>query len=287
MSMPDVVAYVKRLTSVPERFIDELFEFYFTTTTQRDLVIPLDRITVWLGTKKQELVRTLKRSYVLGVDFVIEKAPNPTRKSGTRGANNYKRVLLTPDCFKRLCMQSRTPKAELVRSYFIDVETQFLRYKDEMMDGLRRAVERLERDMKPKRLPGPSAGGYMYVLNASEDVADLFKTGRAGDLKNRMFAYQTGRAHEVEPVYIYAVHDMRSAERCVKAHLAEFQYRKRREVYQVPLDLLKDIIVKCDAIDGAKREYTRRRATVRNMTGGADYFVAFNKNLILPGRLQQ
>jgi len=175
-------------------------------------------------------------------------------------------------------MLSQTKKAEMVRSYFIDVETQFLRYKDQLMDGLRRDVQRLERDMKPKALPPASARGYIYVIRASEEVDDLFKAGRAGDLKKRLFSYQTGRAHEVEPVYIYAVHDMRTAERCIKLHLQEFQYRKRREVYQVPLDLLKDVIVKCDAIDGAKREYARRRATTQ--TGG--YYAAFRKDLVLP-----
>lgn len=127
----------------------------------------------------------------------------------------------------------------MVRSYFIDVETQFLRYKDQLMEGLRRDVQRLEHDIKPMRLPPATTTGYIYVIRASEEVDDLFKAGRAGDLEKRLFSYQTGRAHEVEPVFIYAVHDMRSAERCIKAHLQEFQYRKRREVYQVPIDLLK------------------------------------------------
>lgn len=278
MAAAEVVAYVKRLTSVPERFVDELFQFYSTTTTQRDHIIPLDKVAKWLVVPKKELMRTLRRSYILDIDYVTEKAANPFRKSGVPGANNFKYVMITPDCFKRLCMLSRTRQAEMVRTYFIDVETQFLRYKDQLMEGLKRDVQRLERDLKPKRLPPASTRGYIYVIRASEEVDDLFKTGRAGDLKQRLFSYQTGRAHEVEPVYIYAVYDMRSAERCVKAHLQEFQYRKRREVYRVPLDLLKDIIIKCDAIDGAKREYVRRRATTQS--GG--YYAVFHKDLVLP-----
>jgi phage anti-repressor protein len=274
----DAIAYVKRLTSVPERFVDELFKFYDTHTTQKDHVILLEDVTRWLGTQKRILQRTLKRSYIQGVDYIAKKAPNPNRKQGARGANNYAITLITPDCFKRLCMLSQTKKGDMVRTYFIDVETQFMRYKDQLMEGLQRDVQRLERDMKPKRLPPPSAAGYMYVLRASEQVDDLFKTGRAGDLKRRLFTYQTGRAHDVEPVYIYAVHDMRSAERCVKAHLQEFQYRKRREVYQVPLDLIKDLIIKCDAIDGAKKEFSLRRATTHS--GG--FYAAFHKDLLLP-----
>jgi len=278
MSINDAVVYVKRFTSVPERFVDELFQFYSATTTQKDQVILLDSVAHWLGTRKYILYRTLKKSYIEGVDYEAEKMSNPNRKQGQRGANRYVRVLITPDCFKRLCMLSKTKQAELVRTYFIDVETQFLRYREQLMEGLKRDVQRLERNMKPKHMPPVSANGYIYVIRASDEVDDMFKTGRAGDLKKRLFSYQTGRANEVEPVYIYAVHDMRSAERCVKAHLQEFQYRKRREVYQVPLGLLKNIIVKCDAIDGAKREYVRRSAITQ--TGG--YYTAFRKDLVLP-----
>lgn len=47
----DAIAYVKRLTSVPERFVDELFQFYGESTTQNDHVILLDHVARWLGTQ--------------------------------------------------------------------------------------------------------------------------------------------------------------------------------------------------------------------------------------------
>ena len=155
-------------------------------------------------------------------------------------------------------------------------------------------MEGLRHDLNPKRgLPAGAKGrvaGYIYVIRASEAVEELFKIGRAADLKKRLFSYQTGKAHEVVLLYVYAVHDMRSAERCVKTALQEFQYRARREVYQVPLDLVKQIVVQCDAIDGVKMEYVRRSALppLPKVGGGpADgagggWYAVFDKTLVLP-----
>ena len=54
------------------------------------------------------------------------------------------RVLMTPDCFKRLCMRSRGKKAEEVRTYFIQIEALVLKYKDHMVAGMQAEIERLE-----------------------------------------------------------------------------------------------------------------------------------------------
>ena len=111
----------------------------------------------------------------------------------------------------------------------------------------------------------------------------MFKVGRTCDVKARLFSYQTGKAHEVDLLYVLKVSDMKSAEKCVRDHVREFQFRTRREVYQVPIDLLKDIMVKCNAIDGVKKEYVRRRQVTRG--GGSappQFYAAFSRNLVLP-----
>lgn len=277
----DYILHVKRFTTVPDKFIDELFTFYTLSTKQTDPVILLDNVAKWLECSKHEMYRTLQRTYVKDVDYVSEAGPNPTKQKGKYGSNNYIRIMVTPDCFKRLCMLSRAKKAEMVRTYFIDVETQFLKYKDQLMEGLKADISRLQNDMNPKRREVPhSENGYIYVISASKDVNELFKVGRAADLKKRLFSYQTGNAHTVDLVYVLAVHDMKSAEKCIKSHLLEFQYRRRREVYQVPKDMLKTIINKCNEIDGIKKEYVRRK----RLSGGADdsFYAVFNRSKILP-----
>ena len=50
--------------------------------------------------------------------------------------NNYKLYMLTPDCFKRLAMLSRSKNAEMVRTYFIEVEGLFLKYRTQTTEGM-------------------------------------------------------------------------------------------------------------------------------------------------------
>lgn len=282
MSNENAIKFVKRFTTVPEIFVDELFRFYDENTMQTDIVISLDNVAKWLNCPKNELNRTLHRSYIKNIDYKYEKSANPNKIVGKYTSNNYKKILVTPDCFKRLCMLSRAKKAEMVRSYFIDVETQFLRYKNQIMEGLKTDIRLLQTDLNPKKeIPKlNNADGYIYVIKASEEIDNLFKVGRASDLKKRLFSYQTGTAHNVDLLYTISVHDMKSAEKCIKMHLQEYQYRTRREIYQVPIDMLKIIINKCNEVDGAKKQYIRRK---KLSEGGDDsYYLAFNNNLILP-----
>lgn len=277
----EAINFIKRFTTVPEKFVDELFRFYTEDTQQIDFVILLDDVSKWLQCSKAELHNTLKRSYLKDVDYTVQKSPPIRIKNTKYGNNNFKRIMVTPDCFKRLCMLSRAPKAEMIRTYFIDVETQFIKYKRQLMEGLRADISRLETDLNPKRNISKTinSSGYMYIVNASDEVDDMFKLGRAANLKTRLFSYQTGKAHSVKLLYVLAVHDMKSAEKCVKQHLQEYQYRVRREVYQLPIDMLKSIMNKCNEIDGIKKEYINRK----KLSGGSlSHFVMFNKKLVLP-----
>jgi phage anti-repressor protein len=283
MSNENVIKFVKRFTTVPEKFVDELFKFYDENSLQTDIIISLDDISKWLNSPKNELHSTLKRTYIKDIDYTTIKAVNPNYSKGIKTSNNYKKILVSPDCFKRLCMLSRAKNAEMVRTYFIDIETQFLRYKNQLMEGLKIDINRLEKDLNPNRPDIPAlntANGYIYVIKASDEVNDLFKIGRASNLKKRLFSYQTGKAHSVDLLYTLSVHDMKKAEKCMKALLEEYQYRTRREIYQVPIDMIKFIMNKCDEVDGAKKQYIRRK---KLSTGGSEnYYIAFNKELILP-----
>lgn len=64
-----------------------------------------------------------------------------------KGRPNEK-VLLTGDCFKRLCMLSRTSKAEEVRSYFLALEKHIDKYKNHVIESLTRKVEMYEKNVK-------------------------------------------------------------------------------------------------------------------------------------------
>ena len=108
---------VPRIDLAPEEFVTH-YQSLYSTVPQKDMSILLDHIAMWLDVEKAALHKTLRRTYVHGVDYTTNRGPNPHRTPGQRGANNYVRVLTTPDCFKRICMLSRTKNADALRAYF-------------------------------------------------------------------------------------------------------------------------------------------------------------------------
>lgn len=77
--------------------------------------------------EKNGFKKTLIRTYIKNIDYIINKNNN---KNIGSGGHNKENILLTPDCFKRLCMLSKTKKAEEIRTYFLELEKLIHNYKN-------------------------------------------------------------------------------------------------------------------------------------------------------------
>jgi phage anti-repressor protein len=265
--------FVKLTSSVPSGFIDELFEFYDEKTRQTDFVIRLDIVAKWLSTRKRKLVETLKKSYLVNVDYISKKNTDIQTKKDPR-ANNNKLYLLTPDCFKRLAMLSHSKNADMIRTYFIEIENLFLKYRDQTIAGMQMEIERLQRNQRSKKSSNTSKPreGYIYIIRASEAKDGLVKIGRTNNIVSRLRNYNTGQADDVELLYTYKTNDIVTTEACVKSLLVKHKYRKYKEVYQANLDIIKELVVGCEKL-GAKVQYKLEKSI---MTGG--YYIVIDKN---------
>lgn len=265
--------FIKLMSSVPSAFVDELFEFYDEKTLQTDFVIRLDTVAKWLSAQKYKLVKTLKRSYVVNVDYISTKVTDKQDKKDPR-ANNNKLYLLTPDCFKRLAMLSNSKNADMVRTYFIEIENLILKHREQLIAGMQLEIDKLQRNQRSKKSlkDGKPRKGYIYIIRASESKDSLVKIGRTTDIVSRLRNYNSGQADDVELLYSYRTDDIVTTEACVKAFLMKYKYRKYKEVYQANLDIIKELIAGCDKLV-AKVQH-KQEASV--MTGG--YYIVIDKD---------
>ena len=109
--------YLKKYSSINNKFIDDFFGLYDFKTSNDDFVIDLEHVSKWLNCKKFTINDTIRKTYQLDVDYKISKSINQKPTGRPR-----EEVMITPNCFKRFCMMSRTKKAEEVRRFFIDLE---------------------------------------------------------------------------------------------------------------------------------------------------------------------
>lgn len=120
-----VVEAIKKNTSVPHDFIDVFFASYDDAEQPNHPYLDLDVLAQFMGVNKKTLFKTLRESYEIDKDYSVQKKPK--RTSNKYGGNNHKEVLVTMDCMKRLCMKSRTSKADVVRERFIEIENFMLK----------------------------------------------------------------------------------------------------------------------------------------------------------------
>jgi len=263
--------YLKKFSSINNKFIDDFFSLYDENTDDSDFVINFDISAQWLNIRKDSLKRTLIDSYRKNIDYKISVSKN------TNVGRPSETIYLTPDCFKRLCMLTKSSKGEEVRSYYIQLEKHIDKYKDNIINDLRNRVKVLERNMKPNEIPKNE--GVIYVLKTSEDVSlkDLYKIGSTEDFKSRLTTHHTSHADNVEVKHVYKTSDIKGVERCLKAVLKEKQYRKRKEFYQVDLQVIKDVISKCgDALSLVKK--TRISKSVGGNNDEAEkYYIYMHK----------
>ena len=112
------------------------------------------------------------------------------------------------------------------------------RYYEKIQESLYKKIGLLKFNQKPKV---NIQGGLLYILPAQNTVElnKLYKIGLSEEFKTRMGTYNTGNANDVEPLFIIPVNDVISAEKCIKSIIKKFQYRKRKEVYEIDLNVLK------------------------------------------------
>jgi phage anti-repressor protein len=231
--------YLKKTSSISTAFIDDFFSLYDRNTTSTDFVIDLDVISKWLLSKKYHLKDTLKSTYTQDIDYIVK-----TEKS-TGGRPNEK-ILLTGDCFKRLCMLSRTKKAEDVRSYFIDLEKHIDKYKNHIMEGLVRKVEMYEKELKPQ--PKQPSKGVIYVLKMNNTDGEVYRIGKTNDFNKRMSVYKTANPKQIETVFMYETDMINEIEKCLRLMLEGTNYRKNRDFYEVDLNVIKNLIRECECM---------------------------------------
>mgnify|MGYP006276579279 CR=1 FL=1 len=259
----DFKSFLKKYSSIPNAFIDDFHKVYDRTSTD-EFIIDLDVVAKWLNVYKYHLKATLLTSYERDVDYTVTVPPRKGR------GRPLEKIMLTADCFKFLCMRSNTEKSQMVRAYYVEMENLLEKYIKLFMELMQTRIDELENNQRPKDYP--LRAGFIYVIKASEKYNSVYKLGKSKDLKNRLRSYNGGRMDDVEIVYAFETDNMDDVEKCVKAMLAEKQYRKVKEVYQVDIDIIKGVIQDCSKLCIKTK---KRFIKMTKQSGG--YYMVFDR----------
>ena len=232
--------YLKKYSTINNKFIDDFFSLYDINTTNDDFVINLDNVAKWLNTYKRNIKKTLIESYQVDVDYKIKTLP-PKGKGRPE-----EEIMLSPSCFKRLSMMSSTSKAEEVRQYYILLEEHINKYKGHVINALNEKVAKFEKDLRPT--PEIKSEGVIYVLKTNQEIEDVYKLGRSKEFNSRLATHQSSHPDKLDIVYVYETEMIENVENCLKGLLKDKGYRKRKEFYEIDINILKNLIKTCDCM---------------------------------------
>ena len=214
--MLSVKDFLKKYTTISNNFIDDFFELYDNNSVNTDFLLDADVICKWLNIRKDTIKKLLKHSYNKNIDYIVERIKK--EKGSGSGATLKEKILLTP----------------------------LFKYKDYIIQGLQEKIKKLENNQKPKVYPKK---GVIYAFETPNSPHNsLYKIGKTKDLKQRLKSHQSPLSDDINILYYFETDDIDSVEKCAKMFMKKFQYRKYKEVYQVNIDIIKDVVSNCGKI---------------------------------------
>lgn len=250
--------FLKKYSDVPNGFIEDFFNISKEEYMDTELSINFDIVCKWLNVRKDNLKRSLIKFFSENYDYTITNINK--KREHKFGPSHIEIIMITPDCFKELCMISQVDKAKEVRQYYLSIEKLIKRYHQYIHEKLQKKIKLLETNQAPKI---NIKGGIIYFFKALNQVNSknrnniLHKIGKTANNKNRFNTYNSGNANDIEPLFILECNDIDKVEKCIKNLLSEYQYRKHKEIYELNIDALKTVFMKCDELVRGFKKYIK------------------------------
>lgn len=261
-------------SNISKKFITDFFGFQKKILYEeyKPFKIDLNDIAYWLDTRKSDLKSLLIQYYSKNLDFIIiEQNSLPRDKSRQNigsGGHNKKLVLLTSDCFKMLCMRSKTKKAEKVREYYIKIEKLIDEYKDIIIEENNRKIRILENDLKKEKQPG---GDICYIFEEVDELnVKYYRLGQTENLNKRMASHNSSSVHKKVIAFKIKTTNILHYEACLRGSMYNFRYKNNKDYYKIPLDKIEYAIKNCGEVV---------KKLKNNMDGGGKKYIIDNKKI--------
>ena len=232
-------------------------------TDNTKFVVDFD--VVWKNvefTRRDSAKKLLVKNFTQDLDYKIGAPPKSgaPKEKDLGGGQNKEFILLTVDCFKNFCMIAATPRAKVIRTYYVKMENimheyykQFKIKNGELQNSLQVAQNSLQLSQKETAIKRHEVLiesnknkwlVYFCKIQDNPDGSFILKIGETVDIKQRMDALRCdfGTALVVLDVFVCensikfekALHN--SAE-LVKYKYSQLEHKNKKfstEAYRIP-----------------------------------------------------
>jgi phage anti-repressor protein len=218
--------FLKRYTAISHSFIDEYYRFYELCEIN-NFGIKLEDVLDYLDiVKRKKFYKRFKEKFTIKRDY------QKVRIIGKK-VKDVKSVIyyINLDTFEKICMTSKSEKANSVRDYFIILRKFINYYKNHISNMIITSAKK-----------NPNKSIYILLINKNKDI---LKIGHTSNIRNRLKTYATGKDTHPDIKFIMLVEDPKQVEKCAKIFLEKFSFKKGKEIYKIDIDLMKQITINC------------------------------------------
>jgi hypothetical protein len=118
-----LIDFIKKHSTIPINFLEDYYKIIDNKNID-EISIDLETVITWLDIKKHNAKETLIKTYVTGIDYEVKKIFKP---NGT-GGQKKEIIMISPRCFKKMCILTKSVRGNEIRDYFVEIETLMNKY---------------------------------------------------------------------------------------------------------------------------------------------------------------
>lgn len=250
--------FLHKYTAISYEFIDEYIDFYDLCVEDKYGIYLIDVMDYLEITNKKKFMERFRENYVNKVDYIIERKENI--QDPQQGITKY--YFVTFETFQKICMKSKSEKANNVRDYFITLHKFIDNYKKEI-------DEKLEHDFYETMY------GVIYILlvNKERSIRKIGIVKEGNVVKNRLKNYMTGKDKHPDIELLVKIKDPKEVENCVEKLLKsnKLKGKEDQEIYKVDFKTAYGAIVSCSCISIGSE-------TIEKLKNNTDCYVIFSNS---------
>lgn len=101
-----------------------------------------------------------------------------------------------------------------------------------------------------------------------KDIDGIYRFGQTEDFKKRLANYNSANSDKMEVMYIFETKNSKKIQDCVISQIKEKRYKKRKDFYEIDINIIKSIINDCSDLTQKYKKSLTKKTTQK---GGAEY----------------
>ena len=242
------------------------FYCYLNYDTRKDFVVDMEKIWKWLDFDKKGNCRTLLvNNFIKNIDYIIdneistehnnkfdekgfsacEEKPNTdissinlfnsvekNTKQKNKGGRPVNKILLTVNCFKKLCLRAKTKKSSEIHEYYITMEELLNEIIMEQSYELQIKLRNKDKENTKNMIDIFKNKQVVYLIQVEENI---IKFGQTMDIKQRMKDHTKEFGDQISLKFVIETNYDREFEKMIKTKVKKYLISKTYKTNQTEL----------------------------------------------------